>query len=212
MKGNESERNWHLSWGGKTYGPFGIEAIKTMASKGEFDPSISYAWKPGFEGWKPCGELEEISSIGPLVQLPPELAKKRIELRLGLGVEKLRLMSLFFDDLGYFYNGLAKVKKDGKWGFIDKAGGLVVEPSFERVDRFSEGLAAVKIGGKWGFIDKSGSLVVEPAFDDVDGFSEGVARVEQNGKVGLIFCFRSEIAERPQPASSEQPPVPPSGV
>jgi len=133
MRGMTSERNWHLSWGGKTYGPFGIEAIKTMASKGEFDPSTSYAWKPGFEGWKPCGEIEEISSICPVVQIPPELAKKRIELRLGLGVDKLRFMSLFFDDLGYFNNGLAAVKIGGKWGLIDKTGKVIVEPAFDDV-------------------------------------------------------------------------------
>ena len=74
--------------GGKTYGPFGIEVIKTMVSIGEFDPSLSYAWKPGFEGWKSCGELEEISSIGSVVHLPPELAKKKKRgLNLGLGLE-----------------------------------------------------------------------------------------------------------------------------
>ena len=149
MRGMTSERNWHLSWGGKTYGPFGIEAIKTMASKGEFDPSTSYAWKPEFEGWKPCGEIEEISSICPVVQIPPELAKKRIELRLGLGVDKLRFMRLFFDDLGYFNNGLAAVKIGGKWGFTDMAGDLVVEPSFDRVDSFSEGFARVEQNGSW---------------------------------------------------------------
>ena len=56
-----------------------------------------------------------------MVHLPPELAKKRIELRLGLGVGKLRFRGLFFDDLGFLYKGLAKVKIGGKWGFIDKA-------------------------------------------------------------------------------------------
>ncbi|EAK1349894.1 WG repeat-containing protein, partial [Campylobacter coli] len=56
---------------------------------------------------------------------------------------------------------------NGKWGFIDKSGKIVIEPKFDGVGNFSEGLAGVELNGKWGFIDKSGKIVIEPKFDDI---------------------------------------------
>ena len=66
--------------------------------------------------------------------------------------------------------GLRRVKKDGKWGFIDKNGKVVIEPQYDFAEPFSEGLGKVKKDGKWGFIDKSGKVVIEPQFDDVECF------------------------------------------
>jgi hypothetical protein len=80
-----------------------------------------------------------------------------------------------YDQATQFSEGLAGVKTDGKWGFIDKTGQIVIPPHFDwGADydlgffaigpRFSEGLAAVEIDGKWGFIDKSGQMVIQPQF------------------------------------------------
>ena len=81
---------------------------------------------------------------------------------------------------------LAKVEKDGKWGFIDKNGKVVIEPQFDDAGDFSEGFAQVKKDGKYGFIDKSGKVVIEPQFDNVEYFIEGFAQVEKDGKYGFI--------------------------
>ena len=69
-----------------------------------------------------------------------------------------------FDDAWPFSEGLARVKQNGKWGFIDKAGALAIPPSFEEAESFSEGLARVKQNGKWGFIDRAGKVVVAPGY------------------------------------------------
>ena len=49
----------------------------------------------------------------------------------------------------YLYRGGYWAPKDSqavyKWGYIDKAGTMVIEPQFDRAGSFSEGLAAVKI-------------------------------------------------------------------
>lgn len=88
--------------------------------------------------------------------------------------------------LGYFEEGMAKIKVNGKWGFIDTTKTIIVEPKFENVTIFSEGLAGAKINGKWGYINKSGVFVIEPKFEDVKSFSEGLAGAKINGKWGYI--------------------------
>lgn len=76
-----------------------------------------------------------------------------------------------------FNEGLAAVKKDGQWGYIDKAGNVVINYQFEDADEFSEGLAGVKLDGKWGFIDKSGNIVIKPQFGSISSFRNGVGGV-----------------------------------
>jgi len=47
----------------------------------------------------------------------------------------------------------------GKWGFMDRAGKLVIEAKFEDAENFSEGLAPVKVKGEvvWCPADASGN-------------------------------------------------------
>ena len=62
-----------------------------------------------------------------------------------------------FEGARPFSEGLASVKIDGKWGFIDKVGQYVINPQFDFISVVfdSEGLAWVKISGKYGYISKS---------------------------------------------------------
>ncbi|WP_141107909.1 WG repeat-containing protein, partial [Campylobacter coli] len=39
-----------------------------------------------------------------------------------------------FDDVWDFKKGLAKVWLNGKYGFIDKSGKIVIEPKFDDID------------------------------------------------------------------------------
>lgn len=82
---------------------------------------------------------------------------------------------------------LMPVSIDGKGGYIDQTGKIIIKPQFDEVRAFSEGLAAVLIGSKWGYIDESGGLVVPPQFNRADGFSEGLAVVlTDTGGYGFI--------------------------
>lgn len=50
---------------------------------------------------------------------------------------------------------------EGKYGFIDKLGNLVIPNRYEWADSFKDnGLASVKMEGKYGTIDLNGELVV----------------------------------------------------
>src|SRR5438876_6749370 len=85
-----------------------------------------------------------------------------------------------FDDARGFSDGLAPVKISGKWGYIDKTGGVVITPQFNDAEDFSEGLAAVEVGSNVGYINKTGTLVIKPQFDAGGKFSEGLAGVRKS--------------------------------
>jgi len=107
-----------------------------------------------------------------------------------------------FENATYFSEGLAAVKINHKWGFIDKTGKIVIEPQFnlwqaQFNSEFSDGLVAVNFNNgkdenfkqdgnnvgniKWGFADKKGRLVIPPKFEgdyfQPPRFTEGLAPV-----------------------------------
>lgn len=54
------------------------------------------------------------------------------------------------------------MKLDGRWGYINKSGTMVVKPRFERALGFSQGRARVRVGDKWGYIDRKGVFTWQP--------------------------------------------------
>ena len=57
-------------------------------------------------------------------------------------------------------NNLLLSKKDGKYGYINRDGNLVIDYTYEDAQELNEyGYAAVKKDGKWGAIDKTGAVV-----------------------------------------------------
>lgn len=75
---------------------------------------------------------------------------------------------------------------NGKWGFTDTNGNIVIPATYDNAIDYCEGLAAVEIDGKWGFIDRRGNMVIPTKYDEVWIFSEGLAPVKINGKWGVI--------------------------
>jgi hypothetical protein len=85
--------------------------------------------------------------------------------------------------VGEFYEGLAYIKINGKYGFINRKNQTVIKPQYDSVILgFQEGLAAVQIGEKWGFIQKNGEIAISPIYDYVGVFCEGRAYVEIDDK------------------------------
>lgn len=78
------------------------------------------------------------------------------------------------------------VREDGKYGYIDKTGKVVIKPQFENTTGFNEGLAATKLGGKYGYIDLKGNWAIKPQFDFTYMFSDGLAMVEIDKKSAWI--------------------------
>ena len=99
-----------------------------------------------------------------------------------------------YDWKGEYYQGLASVSLNGKYGFIDKTGKEVIPIKYDdAAESFSEGLAEVKLNDKWGFIDKTGKEVIPIKYDNAYSFSEGLAKVKLNDKWGFIDKTGKEV-------------------
>ena len=84
-------------------------------------------------------------------------------------------------------NSPRPIQQNGKWGYIDSTGKIVIKPQFVWAEEFSEGLAAfANEDGKHGYIDESGQVVIEPIFNNWTDFSEGLAAVSINFEWGYI--------------------------
>ena len=79
-----------------------------------------------------------------------------------------------YEDAKLFGTGgdYAAVKINGKWGFVDKDGNLVIDAKYTDVRTFSNGLAAVKFNGAWGFIDGEGNTAIDYIFEDARDFND----------------------------------------
>lgn len=91
-----------------------------------------------------------------------------------------------YDRAEAFSESMAVVRKDGKYGYIDVSGRLVIPVKYQDAGAFSAGLAPVCLYGKYGYVDKSGEMVVPFKYSYAFPFSEGLAAVELNGKVAYI--------------------------
>jgi hypothetical protein len=78
------------------------------------------------------------------------------------------------------------IRENGKFGYIDRSGKLVIPCIYENTYGFTEGLAAVKVKGKIGYIDVTGKMVIPPTFDDAYAFFEGLAWVRISGLYAWI--------------------------
>ena len=114
-------------------------------------------------------------------------------------------------DAGEFTgHGPARVKVDGKYGYIDAKGDLVIKPVYTDVGDFSAcGLAPVRVDNGsspalYGYIDTKGEMIIKPTFEYARAFTEParLAVVRIDGKYGYVND-RGEIAVKPIFAAAE---------
>jgi hypothetical protein len=60
-----------------------------------------------------------------------------------------------------------------RFGFIDRNGGWLIEPTFEQIEDFSCGRAMFVDGNKHGYVDEGGAACIPAQFDHATSFSEG---------------------------------------
>ena len=106
-----------------------------------------------------------VKQTGILVDLDTE--KGYLALRQG---EEYKYYNFKFEEKNvsdiFTSNTLFLSKKDGKYGFVNKDGEVVVDYIYDdATEQNAYGYAAVKKDEKWGAVDNKGSLVQEPTYD-----------------------------------------------
>ncbi|MBO4365507.1 MAG: WG repeat-containing protein, partial [Eggerthellaceae bacterium] len=69
----------------------------------------------------------------------------------------------------------------GKWGYMDEAGTVVIEPAYSDAGAYSEGIAAVKDGSDTTFVNNTGAAVNDKKVGAALPYSEGIAYVVNGG-------------------------------
>ncbi len=91
-----------------------------------------------------------------------------------------------FEDAAAFREGLAAVRIDKLWGYVDQDLSVVIPPRFQWVSSFSESLAAVQVGSGVSYINRTGTVQIAGPFDGAGDFHEGLAVVYRNHQAYFI--------------------------
>lgn len=157
--------------------------------------------------------------------------KKKIRFRkdfLLIGISSILIIVIA---ILVFVNGkedsLSPVEIDGKWGYVNKKGELVVAANYDSALEFDKGFAEIKldgatkyinakgevfdvaegfhsekaarilVGGKYGMVDSKGNYLVEPIYDYVGTMSEGMVVVKMDDAYGY-FNNKGKLVIQPQ--------------
>ena len=89
--------------------------------------------------------------------------KLKLKTHLRLAAENWRGK---YDRVGTFHSGLAEVRLNDKYGFVDKTGKEVVPLKYDYVDYFSKGLAPVQLNDQWGLMDTTGKEILPCVYNE----------------------------------------------
>jgi bifunctional DNA-binding transcriptional regulator/antitoxin component of YhaV-PrlF toxin-antitoxin module len=80
--------------------------------------------------------------------------------------------------------------RNGKFGYIDRNGKIVIPARYAKAWDFGEGLAAVSTDGKtYGAIDTNGKMTISPKFEFIYGFKNGLARIQSKDRSGIKYGY-----------------------
>ena len=146
------------------------------------DADILYDFNEGIAGFKKGDTLGFVNLNGNSILLPD------YDTRMSLSGKKGGLVAPIL-----FCEGMALVRKNGKYGFVDDKGKEIIPCIYDDANSFSEGYATVVKDEKTGVVDKNGKLVVPYKYDYIGDFSNGIACVKNNNKCGYINYKGEEV-------------------
>ena len=87
---------------------------------------------------------------------------------------------------------LTKVLRKNKYGYVNKAGDLVIKAKYDYGADFSEGMARVSRAGKYGFVDEQGKEVVPLIYSSVSSYTYGWAVVKTSDNEAFFVNKKGE--------------------
>lgn len=126
------------------------------------------------------------------------------------GVTGKQITALLYDDIDFFGDGFAMIKRGGVYGFINTEGKEVIPPKYGDVGGVSEGVYWFSKGGirndkgilesaKYGFSEITTGKEIGPAiYDKAENFKNGKAKVTLNGREFYIDKTGKEVLQGAQ--------------
>jgi hypothetical protein len=117
----------------------------------------------------------------------------------GWGYIDLRgdvVIPLRYQWAGSFHCGIARVRKEDQYFFINHSGEQVT-PEFKGAFDFHDKLAAVSVENERGYISEDGHFAIQPQYSTAGDFSEGLAPVRVKGQAIYIDTKGQRIFSAP---------------
>lgn len=135
-------------------------------------------------------EVELDKAVRDKVHVESDIKKPLIFVHNGndkwlIDIESRIVIDNKYDEMILFKEGFSRVKRNGKYGFVNENLEEIIPCKYDFAYSFSEGMAAVQKGQKWGYIDKNGVEVIPCIYSSANSFSEGLAGVKKE-KAGFV--------------------------
>jgi hypothetical protein len=117
-----------------------------------------------------------------------ELVNKKGEIFQALtGIENLKFST----------DGMLAVRNNGKWGYMDNKGNMVIAAKYDSCEQFKYGYGRFKLNGKWGILDKNGNEIIEAKYENILSGDNGVFTyydkswgiIDKTGKIVIVPTF-----------------------
>ena len=168
--------------GVKKYGYFWADSTKIVI-KCEYENAFPF--KGNYAMVTYCGKIRYVTKRGSLIEpvsyryseFPGGLSAASIasfhhaltdEIMYGFvdtSSEALVAIPFIYERVHEFSEGLASVRKNGKFGFIDIKGENMIPFIYDYAGDFQYGHVVVKKNGKWGIIDKENNEIIPIIYD-----------------------------------------------
>ncbi len=99
--------------------------------------------------------------------------------------ENTNTLNKIFADAHVFRDGIAPVKINSKWCFMNRQG-FLYSKQYDEINELIDDVYIVKINGKYGALNRFGQILLEPKFEKLGDFKNGFAYYNENGLYGFV--------------------------
>lgn len=155
-----------------------IDAAGKIVLEPRFEQVAGRPSRTGLQG--PALKELVLDQIGRAEPVSDRLIPIRLGGKAGFASRDGKLLELgSYDSIAPRASGdRFSVSKNGRFGYVDTAGEIVIPLEYEAARPFQGGYAFVMRAGKWGVVDPNGKTVVEPLWEEVAEVYEATANYE----------------------------------
>jgi len=100
--------------------------------------------------------------------------------------DKKEIIPIKYDYIDNFFDDLAKIKLNNKYGCINKSMELKVKPIYDKIYFQQENFLRTQNKGKWGYLDNNCNILIKPIYDYGYDFANNMAKVIIDGKIAYL--------------------------